>query len=94
MKKMRNVIHNENVKQVQKVITSLLVEYISNNDHDIISEKSCVHHVFDFFSHLSCARSRGNMINPKTCVDTAFSDTTQTIFCSRDLHKYIASTST
>ena len=48
---MRNVIFNVNVKMVRKVITSLLVEYMSNNDHDIVTPNSCIQHVGDFFSH-------------------------------------------
>ena len=48
---MRNVIHNVNVKKIQKVIDSLLLEYMSNNDHDTISTTSCMKYVFDFFTH-------------------------------------------
>jgi len=48
---MRNVISNVNVKMVRKVITSLLVDYMSNNDHDIVTPNSCIQHVVDFFSH-------------------------------------------
>ena len=46
-----NVIFNENVKQVKNVITSLLVEYMTKSDKNSISEKSCIHHVFDFFGN-------------------------------------------
>jgi len=46
-----NVIYNENVKKVKKVITSLLVEYMAKSDINSISEKSCTHHVFDFFGN-------------------------------------------
>jgi len=48
---MRNVIHNVNVKKIQKVIDSLLLEYMSNNDLNMISTNTCMQHVSDFFSH-------------------------------------------
>jgi len=50
---LRNVVHNVNVRKVQKQITQILLEYMSTHSHDKITTTSCLDHVGDFYNNFA-----------------------------------------